>query len=291
VLKMTDPDLASHLVGWSPQPVDRPWVPTAEAIGVLAGVLGVPDEGLPREGSPVPALWHWASPPALASAADLGDDGHPAEGAFYPPIPARRRMFVGGRLEVRHPLLVGILTEERTELVGADVKSGRTGEMLFVTLRRTFCQGGEVCLVEEQDLMYRSGAPSSGPSSSTAVGGLEAVAPWRMQLVVDPVRLFLFSALTANAHRIHYDLPYARDVERYDGLVVHGPLLVLGMLELARQHAGHRAVRTVSYRLRSPVFAHELVQVTGGPSDEGRVELRIGSERTPGAAVATIDYY
>ena len=36
--------------------------------------------------------------------------------------------------------------------------------------------------------------------------------------------LFRYSALTFNGHRIHYDAPYARGVEGYPGLIVHGPL-------------------------------------------------------------------
>ena len=48
-----------------------------------------------------------------------------------------------------------------------------------------------------------------------------------------PVLLFRFSALTYNAHRIHYDREYAR-AEGYPGLVVHGPLQALLMAELAR---------------------------------------------------------
>ena len=46
--------------------------------------------------------------------------------------------------------------------------------------------------------------------------------------------LFRFSALTYNRHRIHYDQPYATGVEGYPGLVVHGPLLALLLLELPR---------------------------------------------------------
>jgi 3-methylfumaryl-CoA hydratase len=38
------------------------------------------------------------------------------------------------------------------------------------------------------------------------------------------VDLFRYSAMTFNGHRIHYDAPYAKAVEGYAGLVVHGPL-------------------------------------------------------------------
>ncbi len=48
----------------------------------------------------------------------------------------------------------------------------------------------------------------------------------------DPTLLFRFSALTYNAHRIHYDRQYATEVEGYSGLVVHGPLQAILLAEL-----------------------------------------------------------
>jgi len=41
----------------------------------------------------------------------------------------------------------------------------------------------------------------------------------------DNVQLFFYNAALWNAHRIHYDLPYATEVEGYPGLVVAGPLM------------------------------------------------------------------
>jgi hydroxyacyl-ACP dehydratase HTD2-like protein with hotdog domain len=41
----------------------------------------------------------------------------------------------------------------------------------------------------------------------------------------DNVQLFLYNAVLWNAHRIHFDYPYATEVEGYPGLVVAGPLM------------------------------------------------------------------
>lgn len=84
-----------------------------------------------------------------------------------------------------------------------------------------------------------------------------AESPWQLRLRPDPTLLFRFSALTANAHRIHYDTPYCRDTEGYPGLVVHGPLLALLMLESVRRNSPERQVRSLSYRLHRPAFAGE----------------------------------
>ncbi|NUP61416.1 MAG: hypothetical protein HOW71_04475 [Nonomuraea sp.] len=87
-----------------------------------------------------------------------------------------------------------------------------------------------------------------------------------MEVTADPPLLFRFSALTANTHRIHYDQDYARKVEGYPGLVVHGPLLAVLMAELPRRHAPAREVTAMTYRFRRPVFAGEPMLVTGDPA-------------------------
>ena len=84
--------------------------------------------------------------------------------------------------------------------------------------------------------------------------------------------LFRFSALTFNAHRIHYDRDYATQVEGYPGLVVHGPLTALLLLELVRHHSD-RPVAGYSFRARAPLFDQLLVRLTGVAAD-GRVDLR-----------------
>jgi 3-methylfumaryl-CoA hydratase len=45
------------------------------------------------------------------------------------------------------------------------------------------------------------------------------------QLLCDTVQLFFYNAALWNAHRIHFDAPYASDGEGYPGLVVAGPLM------------------------------------------------------------------
>jgi 3-methylfumaryl-CoA hydratase len=53
--------------------------------------------------------------------------------------------------------------------------------------------------------------------------------------VPDSVLLFRYSALTFNGHRIHYDQDYARKVEGYPDLVVHGPLIATLLLRAAAE--------------------------------------------------------
>src|SRR5205814_1281179 len=72
-------------------------------------------------------------------------------------------------------------------------------------------------------------APPPRPAPETAT--------WEKQWVPDDVLLFRYSALTFNGHRIHYDRRYVTEVEKYPGLIVHGPLLATLLLDLLRHQA------------------------------------------------------
>jgi 3-methylfumaryl-CoA hydratase len=138
-------------------------------------------------------------------------------------------------------------------------KIGRSGAMTLVTVGHEIVQDGRLALEEEQEIVYRDAAAPrlSVPSREAAQDGadLESDADAELAVRTPTTLLFRFSALTYNAHRIHYDRDYARDVEGYPGLVVHGPLQVLLMAEAARQQDPiARRGRTFSYRLVAPVF-------------------------------------
>ncbi|MFB4319639.1 MaoC family dehydratase N-terminal domain-containing protein [Actinomadura sp. 21ATH] len=256
--------LAEYVAGWRPGEVTGSEVVGEAPAARLAAILDVPGAG-----ASLPPLWHWLYFLDWPARSALGADGHPADGHFLPPIPSRTRMFAGGRLRIAAPLEVGAVAVRTSSLAEVKVKRGRSGELLFVTVRNEIRQNGEPRLSEEQDLVYRSGGATGAAAHETVPGEPVSEAPWRLPLRADPALLFRFSAVTANAHRIHYDLPYARDVERYPGLVVHGPLLAVLMAELPRAHAPERRVSALAYRFRRPVFAGEQVLVAGGPEDGG----------------------
>jgi 3-methylfumaryl-CoA hydratase len=223
---------------------------TADQLRLIAECLQgpVPDMAVPD--TVVPPMWLLATCTRWADAAALGDDGHPVTGVGYPPMIQRRRLFAGGRLQVHHPVQVGDVITRRTRVTSVTAVRARTGPLLFVTLRHEFTDDAAILrCVEEQDLAYRSGdaraADSRPPKPPTADGGV-----W---LQTSGVQLFRFSALTANSHRIHYDHDYAVRVEKLPGVLVHGPLLALLMLETARRLAAERVVATFSYRLSQPV--------------------------------------
>lgn len=279
--------LDAYVRGWNPQPVVDTEPMPLEPARALAAVLEVPEHLLGSE--ELPPLWHWVYFLHWPAHGALGRDGHPTHGHFLPPLPDRRRMFAGGRMTVTRPLQLGQPAERSSSLASATVKHGRSGEMVLVTVRSEFRQHGEFRLVEEQDYVYRSGEGAAKSPRAAPSGELSwPDATWKQPFVGDPVRLFRFSALTANAHRIHYDEPYAREVEAYPGLVVHGPMLVLLMTELARSNRSAANLSTVDYRLHRPVFAGDPVLVAGEPDgDAAELVVRTAPDTVSARAQVT----
>ena len=88
-----------------------------------------------------------------------------------------------------------------------------------------------------------------------------------------------------NGHCIHYDQPYATDVEGYPGLVVHGPLLALLALELPRRHTAEPVVNC-AYRLVRPAFAGAVVEATARRTGAD-LDLTVGTQHAGPSLTAT----
>ena len=251
----------------------------------LAGLLGVPwPDGA------LPLLWHWVYLLDRPPQAILGADGHPARDAIpTPPGPGLRRMFAGGRVSQHAPLRTGAEATRRTWQASSTLKQGRSGPLHFVTVRSEISQGGQVVITEEQDLVYREAAPAPASAVTPAPAADPQPQPpadtrdWPVE--VNPVLLFRFSALTYNAHRIHYDRDYAR-AEGYPGLLVHGPLQALLMAEQARREAELPARCDYSYRLVAPLFDGQgLIVSAMADADAVRVTARDAASRTTATGV------
>jgi 3-methylfumaryl-CoA hydratase len=221
-------------------------------------------------GDALPLPWHWFYFLARAPQAGLDGDGHPRRGGFLPPIPLPRRMFAGARLCVHAPLVLGAPAVREGTVRKVVIKSGQSGELAFVTVGYRYLQGGVLCLEEEQDIVYRGpGAPLSAhvPKDLPPV----PAGHWSRTLLPDSRLLFRFSALTFNAHRIHYDRPYAMEVEGYPGLVVQGVLTAMLLLQLVRESSRHPIV-AFSFRGVAPLFDLGPMRLVGRPGGDA-VEL------------------
>lgn len=226
-------------------------------------LAGIVDADVPT--TTLPPLWHWAYLLERRPQRDLGPDGHPTSGVPAPPGPGRRRMFAGGRVASHAALRLGEPATRTTEVVSTTEKTGRTGALTFVTVRHTIAQDGRTCIVDENDIVYRAGdsgvlpeAPAADLPERTA----------HLPLAVDEALLFRFSAVTYNAHRIHYDHGWVRE-EGYAGLVVHGPLQALMMGELLRRSGPGLLGRTFAYRLVAPMIGPQTLHVLAAPGGLG----------------------
>jgi len=220
-------------------------------------------------GDPLPPLWHglyfWWVEPASA----LGPDGHPARGGFLPSIELPRRMWAGSRVIFHRPVPIGAKAVRRSVIADVRSKTGRSGRLMFVTVRHEIAVEGAACIEDEHDIVYRE-APS-GPAAKAPPGDpAPGTAAWRRVARPDPVLLFRYSALTFNGHRIHYDRPYATGVEGYPGLVVHGPLLATLMIEQVRAAWPRERVGRFSFRALRPIFDTAPFTVAGQPDGDGQ---------------------
>ena len=260
--------------------IERTETLAAEPACALGGLLGVPVPDL-SGGAGLPLLWHWCYLLDRTAQADLGPDGHPVRGVLpAPPAPGLRRMWAGGRVRASGVLRCGEPATRLTRVLSMTEKVGRTGPMTFVVVGHQIVQRDQVVVDEEQDIVYRAPVARAGSAEATDAGGA-AVVPagdGEREIPVSPTLLFRFSALTYNAHRIHYDRDFARDVEGYPGLLTHGPLQALVMAEAARaaEGAGPAASaasaasareRYFEYRLVSPLFDHQGMIVSAVPGE------------------------
>jgi 3-methylfumaryl-CoA hydratase len=228
----------------------------------------------PADGAALPPGWHWCYFLDVVPSAQLGPDGHPRRGHFLPPVALPRRMWAGSRLEFVAPLALGEDARKVSRISNVEEKSGRSGRLCFVSVEHDYYGLAGLAIREQQDIVYRDPPAGEAPPPSAA----PTDARWRRAWSFDAPRLFRYSALTFNSHRIHYDRPYATDEEGYPGLVVHGPLLATAMLELVRAQVPQRRLRSFEFRAIAPVFDGQSIAACGRPDGDG-AELWIAGER------------
>jgi 3-methylfumaryl-CoA hydratase len=198
-----------HLREWIGRTEQRADTATPVPVAAMSATLDR-DDPEPLAGTELPPLWHWLYFLPLARASEIGPDGHPRRGGFLPPVDLPRRMFAGGRYEFHHPLQVGDAITRQSRIIDVSGKQGRSGALVFVTVRHEIANARGVAITEEHDIVYRDNPSADAPPAAPqpAPEGAE----FSREIVADPVLLFRYSALTFNGHRIHYDRSYVTGV-------------------------------------------------------------------------------
>ena len=253
---MTEPPAELQLVIES-------WQPTTEIVSgsldswraqALCALLG---RAALEQGDELPLSWHQLYLHQVHSMSELGEDGHREGGALMPPLKRGRRMFGGGRITQLKPLIIGETVTRTSSVLAQRLAHGRSGWLLFVTESHNLSVAGEERVREERDIVYRLPTDVK-PSSEVTVETVDMRGDSVFKLDVDERMLFSFSALTYNAHRIHYDRPYAVDVERYRSLLIHGPLLAVAAVEAATRGRESR-IDSMDFRLVAPAYVDSAV--------------------------------
>ena len=226
-------------------------------------------EADPQPGTEIPQGWHqfWFLPTTRPG--ELSPDGAPRSSGVIPAMPLPRRMFAGTTWTFYQPLRIGDECRRETELTDIQMKSGGTGTLVFVTVVSRIYGPNGLAIEEERGTAFREavaeGASSAAPKRETP----PADTVWSREHVCDEAALFRFSALTFNTHRIHYDTPWAKDVEGYPALVVHGPFSSTLLINFVRDMNPGKTIKTYRMRARAPLFANTPITLVGKPTPQG----------------------
>lgn len=254
----------------------RKWVGNTESMSeeverwpvtAMLATLDVDPSEWPAKGDPIPPTGHWNYFVPRVGQSRIGADGHPLRGDFLPPVDLPRRMWAGSRISYGpSKLRLGDEVSRVSSIRSVDLKQGRSGSLVFVTVGHVYRTREGIAVEEEQDLVYRDNPPPTVEGTPKAPKSAPDNPQWNVEIATDAPLLFRYSAVTFNAHRIHYDAPYAREQEGYPGLVVHGQLIATFLIEAWRRNNPGQELKAFSFRSMSPLFCGDLF------SAEGRVE-------------------
>jgi 3-methylfumaryl-CoA hydratase len=219
------------------------------------------------DGDAIPPGWHQFYMREVVKLSDTARDGHPKRGDFLPPIALPRRMWAGTKSNFLKPIHIGERIRKTTTIEAVTPKTGKTGQLVFLKLRHEIEGEDGPATIEIQDVVYREASKpgEAPPAPPTAPEG----AVWARSIHPTAVLLFRFSALTMNSHRIHYDRSYVTEIEKYPGLLVHGPLTQTLLMDLFRREMPDATMKSFTVRAVSPLFDIHDFKVEGRPGDDG----------------------
>jgi 3-methylfumaryl-CoA hydratase len=256
-----------HLRQWIGRFEEREEVVAPAPFEGLAALLDYPAPPWPA--GRLPPLGHWLTFLSSAPQSQLGADGHAKLGGFLPPISLPRRMWAGSRVEFLQPTRLMAPLRQTTTIADVALKSGGSGGFIRVTLRREVFEGADLAIREYQDLIYRPAAGHAHKAPAAAPPPSALASDYQRTVSPDPTLLFRFSALTYNAHRIHYDRDFARDVEGYPGLVVHGPLQAVLLADLYQRRHPNASIAHFACRAQRPLFDGAAFTLKGRTTQDG----------------------
>ncbi|MCF8532175.1 MAG: hypothetical protein K9G48_04170 [Reyranella sp.] len=270
------------MTGWMDKAmVDlRPWIGRVRIVEDDIGLMAVRraagafdlDPQTFEHGSELPPHWFTLFFTETVRQSDIGPDGHPNKGIVLPPIPMPRRMGAGRRVEIMAPLCAGEPAIKKAEVADIVPKSGRSGDIFVLTMRHTIEQAGKTVAVDTFDAIYRPAVPAGQKTTATVATKARTDHAWTETTALTNALNFRYSAMTWNAHRIHYDGDYTRSEEGYPALVSNGGLSMHLMVNAALRH-GTGTLTRYTARLVHPLWVGELIEVRGEAQKDGNLKI------------------
>ena len=220
---------------------------------------------------------HWCLAPPHAPMSELAEDGHARKGSFLPDSDLPRRMWASSSMEFHAPIKVGAQIRKHSKISSVKEKQGNSGSLIFVEIDHAIFADDLLAVEERQTLVYRAASSVLTPMPRAIGADLSA---WSITREIIPYEamLFRYSALTFNAHKIHYDAPYTREIEGYPALVVHGPLIASLLLRLASDEFGSLKVAHFSFRGKSPAFVGQKLYLVARRDGDDMALAAIGAD-------------
>ena len=262
--------MSENYDGWIGKSMATEALVTAYQADALTATLDRDDPPY-REGDAIPPGWHLFYMREVVKLKDTGPDGHPKRGNFLPPIDLPRRMWAGTKATYHQPIHVGETIRQVSTIEAVTPKTGKTGNLVFIKLKHEISGEHGLATSEIQDVVYREEAPPGAAAVKPPPAPGEAV--WKRTIHPTPVLLFRYSALTMNSHRIHYDRTYVTEVEKYPGLLVHGPLTFTLLLDLFRREMPDTTLKSFAVRAVSPLYDIHIFTVEGALDGDGAARL------------------
>ena len=185
-MSATPVDLA-HLQQWVGRSESREQHLDPFPARALAGLLD--REQAYGDGDALPLPWHWLYFLDAPSREGTGADGHPKRGGFLPPVPLPRRMWAAGELTLHEPLRLGRVARKTSTVRSVELKQGKAGALVFVTVAHELAQDGHRCISELQHIVYREAPTAPAPLPPGEPAPTDAT--WQRAVRPDPVNASL----------------------------------------------------------------------------------------------------
>ena len=270
------------MAGWMDEAMEtlRPWIGRVRTVEDDIGLMAVRraagtfdmDPASFKAGSELPPHWFGLFFAETVRQHDIGPDGHPNKGIVLPPIPMPRRMGAGRRVKITGRLRAGEPALKKAEVVDIVPKTGRSGDIFILTMRHTIEQHGKTLAVDVFDAIYRPAVPPGQKTTATVPTQARTDHAWSDKTTLSNALNFRYSALTWNAHRIHYDGDYTRGEEGYPALVSNGGLSMHLMVNAALRH-GTGTLTGFTARLVHPLWVGDLIEVRGEAPKDGHLKI------------------